>query len=107
MLNLVRHVDWKLHGCVRLVWNLYGVGYDECGERLIGDGYLHCHSDVAYFESHAGRFRDRRHGFWVELCGYDMYSLIFAVWALQFSGMLDLRNGHALWKLHGRLNCGS
>jgi hypothetical protein len=107
MFDFVRLVDWKLHGCVRLVGNLYGVGYDECGERLIGDGHLRCHSDDAYFESYAGCFRDRRYGFRVELCGDDVYSLVFAGWALQFSGMLDLRNGYALWKLHGRVNCGS
>jgi hypothetical protein len=107
MFNLVWNVDWKLHGCVGLVWNVHGVGYDERGERLIGDGYLHCHSDIAYFESHAGRFWDRRHRFRLELCGDDVYSLIFAVWALRFSDMLDLRNGHALWKLYCRVDCDS
>jgi hypothetical protein len=105
MFNLVWHVDWKLHCRFRRIGKLHRLGYNERRERQRGNRFLHRHSDDAYFESHAGRFRDRRHRLRGELCGYNMYSLIYAVWALRFSGMLDLRNGHTLWKLHGRVNC--
>jgi hypothetical protein len=104
MLNLVWHVDWKFHGCIGRVRNLHCLGYDERRERLIGDGHLHCHSDDTYFESHPGRCRHRSHRLRGELCGDDVYSVIYADWALRFSGMLDLRNWHTLWKLHGRVN---